>query len=333
MIVRCLCYGSYCIVFGCCLGAFDSKKLFDVFLTAIVRANLLLLPCLCQIQVVITNKERMKKTLLVVVFLAVAVAGAQAQIALFGKKNKGGYKSAKDSMAMAAKPVAEIIATPKVKKDYSKIDVSNRTADHFMLQFGSDTWTNRPDSVRTKGFSRHFNLYFMLDKPFKNDPRYSVGFGAGIGSSNMFFDKTYVNLKGTGSTLAFTNQDGADHYNKFKLTTIFLELPVELRYFSNPENANKSWKFAVGAKVGTLLKAYTKGKDWQNKDGRSYFGSSYISKEYSKKFINSTKVAVSGRVGYGIFSLHGDFQITPIIKDGYGPSMNAYSIGLCVSGL
>ncbi|MFX5494438.1 hypothetical protein ABTD62_22105, partial [Acinetobacter baumannii] len=74
---------------------------------------------------------------------------------------------------------------------------------HFMLQFGSDTWLNRPDSVATKGFGRHFNFYFLLDKPLKKDHRFSLAYGAGLGTSNIFFDHRYVDVKANSSTLPF----------------------------------------------------------------------------------------------------------------------------------
>src|ERR1700740_1486990 len=59
--------------------------------------------------------------------------------------------------------------------------------DHFMFQFGIDSWGSPPDSIRTKGLSRHFNMYFMLDKPFKTNPHMSIAFGAGFGSSDIYF--------------------------------------------------------------------------------------------------------------------------------------------------
>lgn len=221
----------------------------------------------------------------------------------------------------------------KTKKDWSKIDISSRSADHFMIQYGIDSWQGRPDSVRTGGFSRHFNFYFMFDKPFKTNPHFSVGLGVGIGSSNMFFNNTKVDIKSMTAKLPFTNVDSADHFKKNKLTTIFLEAPVELRYFANPANPNKSWKAALGVKVGTLLKAYTKGKNLVNKSGASLYGPSYIVKEYDKRFINGTMLAVTGRVGYGIISLDAGYQITGVLKDGAGPSMHKFSIGLTISGL
>ena len=68
------------------------------------------------------------------------------------------------------------------KKDWSKINLSNRPNDHFMLQFGYNGWAQRPDTIHTKGFSRSFNIYFMYDFPFKSSPRWSVGLGVGLSS-------------------------------------------------------------------------------------------------------------------------------------------------------
>src|SRR4051812_9472400 len=65
------------------------------------------------------------------------------------------------------------VASPK--KSGKKIDLTNRSNDHFMLQYGADTWMGTNDSINPKGFSRFFNFYVMLDKPFRNNPKFSVG--------------------------------------------------------------------------------------------------------------------------------------------------------------
>lgn len=274
----------------------------------------------------------MKKLLLFVVSAAF-ITCSQAQINLFNKKNKTAKVKTDSTQAAVPKQTVEVITAPKPKKDWSKVVLTNRAADHFMIQYGSDAWTGRPDSVRTKGFSRHFNLYVMLDKPFKTDPRFSVAYGLGLGTSNMFFDNVKVNLNATGSTLPFTDVSNTNHYKKFKLTTIYAEIPVELRFYSDPENPGKSWKFALGAKVGTLLKAYTKGKDLQTSTGASIYGPTAVVKESNKRYINGTRLAATARIGYGVFSLHGDYNVLGVVKDGFGPAMNLYSIGLNISGL
>ena len=222
------------------------------------------------------------------------------------------------------------ISPPKI---LTKIDLSGRPADHFMIQYGADSWTGRPDSVRTGGFSRHFNVYFMLDKPFKTSPKFSLAYGIGIGSSNIFFNNTKVDIKSTGAKLPFTKVDSTDHFKKYKVTTIYAEIPVELRYYSDPANPGKSWKAALGVKVGTLLKAFTKGKDLLNKNGSSIYGPTYIAKENSKNFFNGTMLAVTGRIGLGSFSLDAGYQFNGVLKEGVGPAMNKFSLGITISGL
>ena len=217
----------------------------------------------------------------------------------------------------------------------NKFDLTGRASDHLMLQFGSDAWTSRPDSIKTGGFSRHFNVYFMYDKPFKKDQHYSVAFGAGLGTSNIFMeDHTYVNLKTTANTLPVQHLDStANHFAKQKITTIYLQAPVELRYYSDPAHPGKSWKAAAGLKLGTLLKAYSKAKNYETASGASIYGKTYIEKQEDKRFFNSTDLALTGRIGYGILSLDMGYQVTGVLRDGFGPVMNKVSVGLTISGL
>ncbi len=222
------------------------------------------------------------------------------------------------------------ITTPKPATP-AKIDLSSRSNDHFMLQYGFDNWSGSPDSTTPQGFSRHFNAYVMLDKPFKTNPHFSVGLGVGIGSSNMFFERKNIDVKSTNARLPFQDLDSANHFKKYKLTTVYAEAPVELRYSTHPEDDNKSFKAALGVKIGTLLNAHTKGKTLEDKNGTSL--NNYIAKESSKKFFNSTRLSVTARIGYGIVSVHGAYTVTGILKDGVGPVIRPYSIGIAISGL
>src|SRR6185437_9486100 len=148
---------------------------------------------------------------------------------------------------------------PKKGRDWSKVDLSKRAADHFMFELGYDNWANPPDSADIKGFNHSFNFYFMYDFPFKSDARLSLGAGIGIGSSNMFFAGTYPQVAAyQNASLSFAATSGGYYWKKFKLVTTYLEIPVELRFAVDPEHMDKSWKFAIGAKIGLMLSAYTK---------------------------------------------------------------------------
>ncbi|THU36941.1 PorT family protein [Niastella caeni] len=227
-----------------------------------------------------------------------------------------------------------IAAKPK-KKDWSKINLSNRPNDHFMLQVGYNGWASIPDTINTKGIPRSFNMYFMFDFPFKTSPRFSVGVGVGLGTDNFYLDKTTVDIAGQNNgTLTFRSDTSANYFKKYKIATTYLELPVELRFAADPENTNKSWKVAVGGKVGTMLSAMTKGKNLQNRNGQTI--NSYTEKIKSKKFFNSTRLAVTGRISKGIFGIYGTYQINNFIKDGAAPGLpdiRPFQIGISISGL
>lgn len=225
---------------------------------------------------------------------------------------------------------------PKKKIDLTKVNLNNRANDHFMIQVGYDGWAGKPDSIRTTGFSRHFNAYVMLDKPFKNDPRWSVGLGAGIGSSNIFFEKTEVVLgsNSTNQRIQFRDVSDTNQFNKYKMTNVWAEAPIELRFVANPAKSGKSLKIALGAKIGTMVSAHTKGKNLRTAAGQPIFGTKYTEKVKDRAFFNSTRLAATIRVGYGALGLYGAYQITSLFREGQGPStIRPYSIGLSISGL
>jgi len=215
----------------------------------------------------------------------------------------------------------------------NRINFANRSGDHFMLQLSSDHWSGMPDSISShqSGFSRGFNAYVMLNKPFKGSPKFSLGIGVGISTSNIFFKKMDVDVKAAPGLMPFTALDSANHYKKYKLATSYLEIPLEFRYTSKPNNPNKSVKAALGLKVGTLVNAHTKGKTLQDKYGTTL--NAYVEKENSKRFLNTTHFMATARVGYGIFSLFGSYQLNKLLKDGAGPAIKLYQVGITLSGL
>ena len=208
-----------------------------------------------------------------------------------------------------------------------------RTGDHLMLQLTSDHWMGAPDSIksRMKGLARGANVYVMLDQRFKGSPQWSVAFGLGVGTSNMYFKNMSVDIKSKTNTLPFRNVDSVDHFKKYKLTTAFLEIPLELRFTFDPENESKSIKAALGVKVGTLLNVHTKGKTLLDKNGATL--NSYTAKETGKGYFNSTRLAATARIGYGNFSLFGSYQFNNMFKDGVAAEMKLFQIGLNLSGL
>ena len=100
-----------------------------------------------------------------------------------------------------------VIANAQTNPPEKKMaDLTNRPSDHLILQSGVDFWVGGggPDSVKTSGTGRHFNIYFMMDKPFKSNNKFSLAYGIGFGTNNQYIDKgTSVDLAQSANTIRF----------------------------------------------------------------------------------------------------------------------------------
>ncbi len=216
------------------------------------------------------------------------------------------------------------------KKKKNIPDMSNRANDHFLVQLGYTGWAGKPDSINTSGLSKSINVYFMFDYPFKTNPKLSMAFGPGISSDHILFSKTGVGIKDNTTTFNFRNQSDTSHFKKTKLASVYLEAPIEFRYSADPLTGKK-FKFAVGVKVGTLLNAHTRNTKFETKSGNAI--GDFVMKEASKRFFNKTRISAMARFGMGHISFYGSYQLTTLFKDGLGPVVRPYSVGITLSGL
>ncbi|CAN5790861.1 hypothetical protein BH11BAC4_BH11BAC4_08460 [soil metagenome] len=229
--------------------------------------------------------------------------------------------------------MAGLPAFSQTAKEKKNKEILNRSGDHFMVQLSSDHWIGAPDSVSShiKGFARGLNVYVMYDMKFKANPRFSIAGGLGVGTSNIYFKKMNVGISSTNPKIPFTATDSVNNYKKYKLNTAFLEVPIEFRFSSKPETPGKSIKVAVGVKLGTMLGAHTKGKILRTASGTVL--SNATDKVSSKSYFNTTRVALTGRIGYGNFTLFGAYNLTSMYKAGVAADVKLLQVGLTISGL
>jgi hypothetical protein len=222
------------------------------------------------------------------------------------------------------------------KKSGARVfNISDRPKDHFMLQLANVNWLQRPDSFAVKGLSRSVGVYFMFDMAFKTDPRFSIGVGAGVGSDHVYFDK------GAGRDLVinssqgvqFKKNEGANaniRYKGIKLHTAYLEAPLEFRFMHKPDQPHKSFKVALGMKIGTMITAVDKTRFEQDASGNS----SYNLKIKDRRNFNSLRMAATARIGYGVFGAFVQYQLNDFIREGQGPNqIRPLHIGITISGL
>jgi hypothetical protein len=219
------------------------------------------------------------------------------------------------------------------KKDWSKIKPDPRKSqDHIMIELGYDNWVGSTDSMNISGFNHSENVYLMYAWPFKSDGRLSVAAGVGLGSSNIYFAHEEVIVASTvNQTLAFPDEEGTTHFKRYKLTTTYLEFPVELRFALDPEHMDHSWKFAFGAKFGLMMSAYTKGVDLVSAQG--LVQGNYVEKFSSKQFFSTAEVTPTIRISKGVIGFFAQIHANPLIKGSAGPPVFPVSGGIVLSGL
>jgi hypothetical protein len=216
-------------------------------------------------------------------------------------------------------------------RDRQPSTLANRSNDHLMIQYGYSGWANAPDTINTGGFSKVFNIFFMLDFPFKTNPKLSVAIGVGVASDHIKFKKTFVGIKEGTDVIPIVDRSDTNYFKKTKLVTTYLEAPLELRFTANPYSNHRSFKAALGLRAGFLINAHTRNKVLQSRQGNTI--NDYQVKESSKGFFNSTRFVGMARVGWGNLSLFGSYQINALFKEGRGPDVRPFSIGLTLSGL
>ncbi|MCW3462571.1 porin family protein [Chitinophaga nivalis] len=205
------------------------------------------------------------------------------------------------------------------------VNRATHSRDFLMIQLAYDGWSGAPDNVKT-GFNRGFNVALMYDVPLKNSP-ISLAAGLGVSTSGVFLKDNIMDISGKSNrnTASFPANNNA--YKKFKVATTYVELPIEIRYRSVPDNANKGFKAAIGMKIGALVDAHTKGKN----TGAN--GSKNIDKVANKGFFNPWRFAATARVGYGNFAVFGAYSLNTLLKDNNNIDIRPYQIGICISGL
>lgn len=224
---------------------------------------------------------------------------------------------------------------PSQKKGSRVFNISDRPKDHFMMQLANVSWLQRPDSFAVKGLSRSIGVYFMFDLAFKTDPRFSIGVGAGVGSDHVYFDKGAGRdlIINSSQGVQFKKNEGANadiRYKSIKLHTAYLEAPLELRFMHKPDQPHKSFKIALGMKVGTMITAVDKTRFDRDASGNG----GYNQKIKDRRNFNSLRMAATARIGYGVFGVFAQYQLNDFIREGQGPNqIRPLHIGITISGL
>lgn len=208
--------------------------------------------------------------------------------------------------------------------------------DVILFNFNWMTMLNAPKgdgNMWISPFSRGFDVALMYDIPFGRSP---ISFATGV---NFTFENIFVNQiirdSAGGNSIYYDdiqtminidNPSTKRDWNKAKLATAIVELPVEFRFRLKPHKRN-TFKVAVGFKIGYVIDS------WQKYNGPNYLAGEDLNTNlrqvtFDVPAVNRLRYGVYGRIGYSRFNAYVHYSISPFFTDKVGANTgNVFTVG------
>jgi hypothetical protein len=188
----------------------------------------------------------------------------------------------------------------------------------FTVEYGFNFALNPPKDFKPNFFgSTTFNLYYQYEfRILKSHFSFVPGIGFSFERYKFKDGSVLQNYPAFDSIKMNTPVvAGFSKLKKSKLITNYIEVPLEFRYNLNPEDPARSFKISIGGRVGYLFDSFTKVK---------YREESQTKKIKDKQNFNLSQLryGVTGRIGFGSFSIFGYYNLNPLFEKGKEPVLN-----------
>ncbi|MFN8309945.1 MAG: porin family protein [Chitinophagales bacterium] len=217
--------------------------------------------------------------------------------------------------------------TANAQVDSFRVPLANKKTlkivpkDRIVLDFLGTNWMHHESGFKTRWYSRGFNAYFMYDFRIKKS-RVSFAPGIGVGCVNVYTNSQLTDSSGSGAK--FTPLANYSNYKVNKVSLTYIDIPLELRIRTNRDKLDQCWKFNVGFKVGIRVDAHTK----------------QVTKTPNENIklrpfpdFNLFRMGPTLRIGYSSFNLTAYYGVLGVFKNGRGPDMHEFAVGISFNGL
>lgn len=186
------------------------------------------------------------------------------------------------------------------------------------LTVGFDLYTDintgaKYENFKLRAINQGFGTYITYNFPMGNS-KHTTSLGLGVSSHNYYIKNAWL-AQPYAEVIEF---EELESYDKSKINFNYLDIPLEVNF----RIADK-FKISIGAKVSFLMSSkvkcigdvYGDGHNWEVKYGSINSVESIV---YSGTF----------RAGYRCVNLFVGYQMTSSFKDGKGPEILPFSMGI-----
>lgn len=210
---------------------------------------------------------------------------------------------------------AEILNAQNKKNE----DVKYFARDQVIFDLNYNYWIDDDNITQQKLNSYGCSFYTMYNLL----GRYSnVCFAAGFGLSMENINLETQPYDSAGFT-HFVKIPSNIEYQKNKIALTYLDVPVEIRIRTNPNEKRKSFKIFLGGKFGYLINNHLKyiGEDLVTGKWVKY-------KKYYLPNISTFRYGLSCRIGFGKFNVTGFYALSSLFEENKSPEIYPVNIGL-----
>jgi Outer membrane protein beta-barrel domain len=152
------------------------------------------------------------------------------------------------------------------------------------------------------------NIYYFYDMRIGKS-KFSIHPGIGFGLERYKFNNFKTLGYNATQDTVFMVPSQFSNLRKSKLITNYLDIPLEVRFSTRPDDPNRSFKISLGFKVGVLFDSYTKQK--YSDDGEK-------KKVKDKQNFNLYPIRFGPyfRIGGGNLSVFAYYNMSPLFKNG-----------------
>ena len=197
----------------------------------------------------------------------------------------------------------------------------------FLLEFGFNQPFDTPEDFDI-GFwgSRTANVYYQIDKRIGKS-KFSVHPGIGFGMERYKFKNGYTLALEDDLTVMIPASEKYSGPRKSMLVTNYLDIPVEIRFSTNPNDPGRSFKASVGGRFGYLFDSFAKVKYSEDGETKKI-------KDKQSFNLNDFRYGAFVKIGAGNFSIFGYYNLSPLFSTDKGPEgteMSNFTVGLSLS--
>ena len=138
------------------------------------------------------------------------------------------------------------------KPDFEALDPLYRE-DQFYLGISYNTIQNKPVGLTQGRFTPSFSFGILRDMPFNEKRTWAIAAGIGYAINNYNHNIQVFENNNT-NNYQIINVD----FEKNKLVTNYVEIPLELRWRNSTQESHKFWRVYAGFKASYLVYSYSK---------------------------------------------------------------------------